>query len=156
MMHVMSTRSGAEGVNDRDLSAKLNKNNRLAGVNNENGVSYGLYLYAFPATKLIVHLLPGLPMVVVGILMSGVRRHRLASEDRGSQAMVMLAVHPSFPRYSGESMIWQTFGSFETVMRHEHSACPQEAGMLHFRSASSMMIPSGSRMKATFCRTSGL
>lgn len=48
--------------------AELNKNNRLAGVNNENDVSYGLYLYAFPATKLIVHFLPGLPMVVVGIL----------------------------------------------------------------------------------------
>lgn len=70
--------------------------------------------------------------------------------------MVMLAVHPSSPHYTGEAMTRQTFGSFEAAMRHGHSACPQGAGVLHFSSASSMMMPSGSRTKATLCNTSGL
>jgi peptidoglycan/LPS O-acetylase OafA/YrhL len=48
--------------------AELNKGNRLARVNNKDDVSYGLYLYAFPVTKLIVHFGPHMSIALVGIL----------------------------------------------------------------------------------------
>jgi peptidoglycan/LPS O-acetylase OafA/YrhL len=39
----------------------------LERVNNENDISYGVYLYAWPVTKLLLHWWPEMPMLGVGV-----------------------------------------------------------------------------------------
>lgn len=36
-------------------------------INNRNDISYGLYLYAWPVEKLLIHFAPGLPLIALGI-----------------------------------------------------------------------------------------
>lgn len=40
----------------------------LAGVNNENDVSYGIYLYAWPIQQMVLLYFPGLPLLASGLL----------------------------------------------------------------------------------------
>jgi peptidoglycan/LPS O-acetylase OafA/YrhL len=50
------------------LVAMTYKNTILANINNENDVSYGVYLYAWPIEKILLTFEPGLPMWMSGVL----------------------------------------------------------------------------------------
>lgn len=52
--------------------AEINKNNAISQINNVNDVSYGVYLYAFPITKVLILFFSELSVVVVGLLTFGI------------------------------------------------------------------------------------
>ncbi len=39
----------------------------ISRINNRNDISYGLYLYAWPVEKLLIHFAPGLPLIALGL-----------------------------------------------------------------------------------------